>query len=169
MANAKHLDARHMANGGQFEPMRTNNFELQIAGIDDSDDIMLSVASFSAPNIQQDVIPVPYGNSNVKFAGKPSFNDSTITCNDFVGMNVEKALSDWQKLAYNYGTGEIGYAHEYKREAYLIEYDTKGLPIRSWRIIGCWLSSLNLGQFSQEGNQVRQIECTFVYDLIMPE
>ena len=170
MAMNTYLDAKHMANGYSFEPMRTNNFELQItgAGIRNTD-IMLSVASFTAPNIQQEAIQVHYGNSSVKFAGKPTFADTTITCNDFIGMDVEKALSDWQKQAYNYESGEVGYAHEYKKEAVLIEYDTKGNPKRQWRIIGCWISSLNLGQFSQEGNQVRQIECTFVYDLIIPD
>jgi len=165
------LDARHMANGQNFEPMRTNNFELQITGLDGNmgEKIMLAVASFTAPNIQQEPITVPYGNSSVKFAGKPTFADTSITCNDFVGIDTERTLSEWQKKAYDYETGEIGYAEEYKKEAVLMEYDTKGKLQRSWTIIGCWISSLNLGQFSQDGNQVRQIECTFVYDLIMPD
>lgn len=168
MAQISYLGAQHMANGQAFEPLRTNNFEVQITGLRNGESVTLSVDTFKAPNISQEVITVPYGNSKVKFAGTPTFNDSSISCNDFVGLDVERILSDWQKLAYNYGTEEIGYAKEYKKEGYLIEYDTKGKVVRQWRLIGCWLSSLDIGSFNQAGNEVHKVECTLVYDFAIP-
>lgn len=183
------LGTYHMANVHTFEPQRTNNFEVQITGMgEDGKTLTLAVANYSAPTIEQNIIEVDYGNNRIKFAGKPTFNNSSITLNDFIGQEVEKKLSDWQKLAYDYETQRVGWAYSkdgagntfndnqgnpvyggYKKTAYLIEYAPDGSMPRSWVLVGCWIQSLNLGNFTQEGNSVRQIECTLVYDYAIPE
>lgn len=192
MANNVHpyqLGTYHMANVHEFEPQRTNNFEVQITGLgEDGKTITLAVASYSAPQISQQVIEVDYGNNRIKFAGKPTFENSSITLNDFIGQEVEKKISDWQKLAYDYSTQKIGWAYNktvngntitgqdgnqvyggYKKTCYLIEYAPDGSMPRVWMLVGCWIQSLNLGNYSQDGNQVRQIECTLVYDYAIPD
>lgn len=183
------LGTYHMANVHEFEPQRTNNFEVQITGLgEDGKTITLAVASYSAPQIEQQVIEVDYGNNRIKFAGKPTFNNSSITLNDFIGQEVEKKISDWQKLAYDYSTQKVGWAYNrdvagnvftdnqgngvyggYKKTCYLIEYAPDGSMPRVWMLVGCWIQSLNLGSYSQEGNAVRQIECTLVYDYAIPD
>lgn len=164
------LGTYHMANDNAFEPQRTNNFEVQITGLgtEQSQVITLSVASYDAPTISQQPIEINYGNNIIKFAGKPSFQDSNITLNDYIGKEVEKILSDWQKLSYDYNTQKIGWASDYKKTGYLIEYDPSGGSPRQWMLVGCWLSSLQLGNFSQDGNAVRQVTCTLVYDYAIP-
>lgn len=194
MANNKvqpyQLGTYHMANVHEFEPQRTNNFEVQIVGLPNTNGrtITLAVASYTAPQIEQQVIEVDYGNNKIKFAGKPTFNNSPITLNDFIGQDVEKIISDWQKLAYDYSTQKIGWAYNrdvagnvftdeqgnqvyggYKKTAYLIEYAPDGSCARTWMLVGCWIQSLSLGNYSQEGNAVRQIECTLVYDYAIPD
>lgn len=165
-----HMGTYHMANNDTFEPQRNNNFEVQITGLgEDGRVITLAVATYSAPSINIEVITVPYGNNKIKFAGTPSFEDSSITLNDFIGQEVEKKLTNWQKKVYNYSNQKIGWAKDYKRTCYLIEYDPSGGTPRAWKLIGCWLSSLQLGEFSQEGNSVRQVTCTLTYDYAIPE
>lgn len=160
----------HMANDNAFEPQRSNNFEVQITGLgEDGKTITLSVDSFDAPNITQNPIEVPYGNNKIKFAGTPSFADSSITTTDFIGKDVEKVLSNWQKLSYDYSTQKIGWAKDYKKTAYLIKYDPSGGTPRSWVLVGCWLSALNLGSFAQGNSEVRKINCTLTYDYAIPD
>lgn len=165
-----HLGTYHMANDNSFEPQRKNNFEVQITGLgSDGKTITLAVDTYSAPQINISVIPVPYGNNTIKFAGVPSFENSSITLNDFIGQEVEKKLSDWQKQVYDYSTQKIGWATDYKKIGYLIEYDPSGGSPRQWQLVGCWLSELKLGDFTQTGGEVRKVDCTLVYDYAIPE
>lgn len=181
----------HMVNNYNYEPQRTNNYEVQIVGLEGIKDmygstisqsmnaseiITLSTASFEAPNITISPITVRYGNNSIKFAGVPEFPDSSIVLNDYIGVNTEKILSAWFSQAYNPVTEEIGYAAEYKKTAFLIEYDSKyatgskkyDYQSRVWKMEGCWLANLQLGSFSAEGGAVRQITATMVYDCVKP-
>ena len=165
------LGTYHMANNNVYEPQRTNNFEVQITGFTGSktsETITLAVDSYSAPQINISVIEVPYGNNRIKFAGTPTFENSSITLNDFIGQDVEKQLSNWQKEAYDYDTQAVGFATEYKKIGYLIEYDPKGGTPRQWKLVGCWIANLNLGNYAQGTNEVRKIECQLVYDYAIP-
>lgn len=173
----------HMVNHSGFEPQRTNNFEVQIAGLSKLKPagtgkildmgkagqlITLSVASYAAPQINVSSINIAYGNNKVKFAGLPEFPDSQIVLNDFIGIDVENILSTWQSCVYNPSNQCIGLAKDYKKTAYLHEYDPAGTNLRSWELDGVWLSNLQLGDFNQEGNASRQITCTLIYDRAIP-
>ena len=41
--------------------------------------------------------------------------------------------------------------------------------VQRWKRMGCWPSSVNLGDFNQEGGSVRQITMTLQFDWCMPE
>lgn len=180
--NPLQLGTYHMAQSNDFEPQRNNNFEVQITGLSGlttvdkgraissnaGNLITLSVASYSAPQINVSPINVSYGNNKIKFAGLPEFPDSSIVLNDYIGIGVEKILSAWQKLVYDPKTQKVGLASEYKKDAYLIEYAPDGTQARQWRLVGCWPSQLQLGDFNQEGNTVRQVTITLTYDYVIP-
>lgn len=131
--------------------------------------IMLSVDSFTAPSIEIAQITTQYGNNSIKWAGKPEFPNSTITVNDYIGIQVERILAAWFRCAYDFRTEKIGLARHYKKTGYLIEYDPKGGTARCWRLDGLWLASFNLGEWSQEGNAQRKIQATLVYDRVVPD
>lgn len=176
------LGTYHMVSNTGFEPQRNNNFEVQITGLNSlksvdkgkslasnaGELITLSVATYSAPQINISPITVSYGNNKVKFAGTPEFPDSSIVLNDYIGINVERILSAWQRLVYDPKTQAIGNAADYKKMAYLLEYDPSGKQCRQWELHGCWISQLQLGDFNQEGNSVRQVTCTLTYDWAVP-
>ncbi len=174
---------QHMVNNDYYEPQRTNNYEVQIIGLEGIKDmrgrsisqsstagdiITLSTASFEAPSISVDPITVRYGNSSIKYAGVPSFGDASIVINDYIGLNTEKILTAWYGQVYNPIDEIIGYATDYKRRAYLIEYDTKYVQARSWIMEGVWPQNLNLGSYSAEGGSQRQITMTLIYDRLIP-
>lgn len=187
MANKNnHVGTNHITNDttSKFEPMRRNNFEVQITGLnkvnaagtsnpmttksksDGYSLLTLSVASYSAPQVNINPITVHYGNNSAKFAGKPEFPDSSLVVNDYVGADVEGLIMSWQNAVYNTETEQIGVAAYYKKTGYLLEYDMQGCLIRSWTIHGCWPSQVNLGDFSQEDPNIRQITITLTYDKI---
>ena len=175
----------HMIGQVGFEIQRTNNYEVQIAGLGDnlvdmngnsltqaakaSEIITLSTASFDAPTITIDPIVVSYGNGKVKYAQVGTFGDTSITLNDYIGLNTEKILGAWFAQAYNPVQEIVGYAIDYKKTAYLIEYDSKYVQARSWKLEGCWLSTFQLGSYSAEGGYQRQMTGTLVYDRMVPD
>lgn len=177
------LGTSFMYGNDGWEPQRTNNFELLVENLDSitmangeifkpangRERITLSVASFTAPQLEISQITTHYANNSVKWAGKPDFPNSSIVVNDYIGVQIEEILSAWFRAAYDFRSEKIGYATDYKKTAYLVEYSPKGDNPRIWRLEGCWLANFNLGEWSQEGNQQRQINATFVYDRIYPE
>lgn len=166
MAYRDHMGASLIDASRNLEPVRNNNFEVYIPGLDDEANFRLSVASYSAPQINMSTIQTSYGNDKVKFAGLPEFPDSTIVLNDYITMDTLTALQNWSKQVYDPKTAKIGYAFEYKRYGYLMEYTAQGEFLRQWILQGIWPSSLNLGDYNQEGGQIRQITVTMVYDKI---
>lgn len=182
MSEPIQLGTYHMVGRDSFEPQRTNNFEVQITGLDSltsvdkgtslasnaSELITLSVATYSAPSINISPITVSYGNNKIKFAGLPEFPDSQIVLNDYIGADIEKILTAWQKLAYNPKNQKVGNASVYKKTGYLREFSPDGSICRQWAIFGMWISNLSLGEFNQEGGNVRQITCTLQYDYCYP-
>lgn len=181
-ATAKKLGTGFMVKNENWEPQRVNNFELVIEGLnkitlangdvfhcgDAGDRIMLSVQNFTAPSLEIARITTQYANNSVKWAGKPEFPDSSVTVNDYIGVQVERILSAWFRAAYDFDSEKIGLAKNYKKTAHLIEYDPQGGQPRIWKMEGCWLANFNLGEWNQDGNQQRQIQATFIYDRVYP-
>lgn len=187
ITNQYKLGTYHMVGNDDFEPQRTNNFELQITGLETlkyfqnnqsgiggavpsniATQLTLSVSDFSAPNFNVSPIEIPYANNKVKYAGVPSYEGGSITFNDFLGMDTERLLMAWFKEVYNPASQAVGRATSYKKTAFLVEYDPSGQFSRVWELVGCWISSLDLGTFAQGTNDVRKISCTFQYDHCKP-
>ena len=96
----------HLSNNRTFEVQRTNNFEVVFEGL--SEDITLSVASFSLANITNDPIEIPYGNSKVKVAGQGAFDDASLVVNDYIIADIEKQLWAWRKKVFDPQTMKVG-------------------------------------------------------------
>ena len=98
----ENFGAYHLANAANdlYEPMRTNAFRFIVTDIDnlvraDSDDVIknaqelleFSVVSFTVPTFTQDVITIRRGNSVMKAAGVPSFNEGELVIKDYMGAD----------------------------------------------------------------------------------
>lgn len=170
------------ANG--FEPQRTNNFEMVITGLstikpagDDvysekvanmlknmGDDLVLSIKNGFTPKENISTLEVPYGNSLVKFAGKPTYDDGTIIWNDYYDKDIELILKAWQRAASNPKNGAIGDAKNYKRECIMTMYSPGYTVARRWLIHGCWVNHVNGDDMGNENNSIRTLSAGFVYD-----
>ena len=179
------MGSYHLAdNPSLYEVARSNNFEFvvtnlgdllraganetdnnaYIKGSTDEDVIRLSVESSSVPTYKQAVLSLRRGNSVMKFAGLPDFDDGSLVVRDFIGADTKSALMAWQNLSYNVKTQKVGQMKNYKKDCYLMEYTPDMQLIRTWTLKGCWIAGLQMGEFNQESGDKRTITATIPYD-----
>ena len=181
--------AYHISNNTvEYNPQRKNNFTLIVNGLnnlprvgsvdsslgdlgvndyieDGQNQLILALKSSDTPQITQNPITINRGNSTIKFAGKPSFNDINIEAYDFIGSNVKDTLLAWQNLSYNTKYDYVGNAWSYKKDCQLLQLDPVGNLIRYWEIKGAWLQSVTPGNFSvDDGDTAQTVSATISYD-----
>ena len=176
----------HIAdNPNLYEPARSNNFELVVTGIDEllqagvdantatesdyiingQETIRVSVLSSSVPHFELDVIDVKRGNNTAHFAGVPTFSNTTLVVNDYMGARTKDVLMAWQGLAYDVRSEKVRLASNYKKDCVLYEYTPDfDTVIRYWEIKGAWVSNITESEFSNETNDKREVTATIVYD-----
>ena len=172
----------HGIGQDDWEPQRTNNFKIefpnlgQLFTIDQglalpgnaSDLLSLYVKSVSYPSTTIDKLTIWYGNNSVNFAGRPSYGDVEIVVNDFIGIQSERILMGWSGLVYNPKTEAIGWASQYKRDGYLLEFAPDGTCVRRTQLRGCFPGTVAPGNFSNDDNSLREISVTFYCDVAIP-
>ena len=184
--------AWHLADNPQlYEPMRNNTFELVVTGLGDlikagastTDDnipidgrdvidgswaqevIRFSVNKATIPNFTQSVISINRGNTVVKYAGTMTFENGSMEVIDYIGADSKSVLMAWQALSGNIKNETVGYARDYKKDCYLIEYDPSYKEVRHWEIKGAWVAGVPNDELSHEGgNDKRVITATLVFD-----
>ena len=175
----------HLADNPQlFEVQRQNNFEFVVTDIDGfiragalgtesnakinkaQEMLRLSVTKSFVPHFTQEVVNIKRGNSTLKYAGVPSFPEGSIDFNDYIGADIKSILKAWQNLSYNVRTEKVGSLDvtNYKKDCYLIEYTPDYRKVRTWRLYGCWISSLSEGEYTSDSGDKHQISCTIQYD-----
>ena len=86
--------------------------------------------------------------------------------NDYIGADTKSVLMAWQNMSYNVRTEKVGSLDvtPYKKDCYLIEYTPDYRKVRTWRLYGCWISSLTEGEYTAEDGGKHNIDCTIQYD-----
>ena len=136
--------------------------------------IRLTVHEASIPHFQLATLSIRRGNSVVKYAGVPTFEAGSLVCTDMIGAQSKAVLEAWQNLAYNVLTDKGGRAYTadgkgYKKEAELVEYTSDHVRVRSWKLIGCWISNITEENYNMESDEIRRITCAIEYDRAIPE
>lgn len=165
-------------NPKHYEIQRTNNFVFYIEGLSKSlnipqntyaqanadDVIRISVNKAFIPHFTQSPITVKRGNNTMKFAGAPEFSAGDITLNDFIGAGTKDVLMAWQSKSYDVRTEKVGLATDYKRDAYLLEYTPDYQLVRTWKLMGCWISELSEDPYSHDSAEKHSINAKIEYD-----
>lgn len=181
--NISQIGTYHLAdNPTLYEVQRDNNFEFIVTGIDnilrvDADEndvnariknasqtLRFSVVSTSIPMFTQQPIEIRRGNTVMKAAGVPTFSDGSLVVNDFIGADTKSALMAWQNLSYDVKTERVGRMADYKKTCYLTEYTPDYKLVRTWKLMGCWVSGLSEGDFNMEQNGKKTITATITFD-----
>ena len=187
----ENIGAYHLAdNPALYEPQRRNNFRFLITDIDgilrpgatgenDTDSLVnaqkyidMAVVSQTVPTFTQSVIEIRRGNSVMKAAGIPTFNEGSLVVKDYIGADTKSILMAWQNLSYNVETEKVGRMSAYKKDCYLIEYDPDYKMVHQWLLKGCWISGIQMQEYTNESGDEQSITATIQYDkafLQMPD
>lgn len=184
------IGAYHLAQNPEiYEVQRSNNFEFIVnmgdllkVYADESDGesayitgdkaqeiIRFSVVSASLPMFSQQPIEIRRGNSVMKAAGIPTFTDGSLVVNDYIGADTKSVLMSWQQLSYNVKTQKVGNMADYKKTCYLQEYTPDYKLVRTWKLLGCWVSSIQEGEFNMEDGSKKTISANITYDYAIME
>lgn len=162
-----------------YEIQRSNTFMFYVNGLskmldipqntwaaDNADDVIrLSVNKASIPHFTQSAISLKRGNNTMKFAGTPEFDQGSISVTDFIGAGTKDILMAWQGKSYDVKTEKVGLATDYKKDAYLLEYTPDYQLVRTWKLMGCWISSISEPEYSHDsGADKRSIDVKIEYD-----
>ena len=168
-----------LANNPQiYEVQRNNNFMFYVEGLskklgisynkyadDNADDVIkISLSKAFVPHFKQSPITLKRGNNTMKFAGAPEFESGNIALDDFIGAGTKDVLMAWQNKSYNVRTEKVGLASDYKKDAWLLEYTPDYQLVRTWKLMGCWISGLTDDDYSHDSAEKHQITATIEYD-----
>ena len=158
------LGASHLASEG-YEVQRTNNFEIQIDNVSKVRSLILAVVSGFLPNESNEVISLNYGNTTITVAGKANANGSgSLVVRDLVQQDIEQVIDEWRASVYDKETDGIGFASDYKKDAYVTQYAPDGSLHRVWILEGVWPSAVDYGQVSYDNPGAKTISITLQYD-----
>lgn len=173
------LGTYYLADNPQYyEPQRANNFVFYVEGLAGSlnipqntwaqnnaeDIIRVACSKANVPSFTQSPLTIKRGNNTIKFAGTPEFGEGSLTLRDYIGAGTTDVLYAWQQCAYNTTTEKVGLATDYKKDAYLLEYTPDYQLVRTWKLYGCWISGLEMGEYNHDSNELRTLGCTIQYD-----
>lgn len=156
------MNGSHLSSDSNYELQRQNHFECFIG--DYGQNITLAVSKAFLPEASLDVVEIPYFNGKAKMAGLMNFESGSIEIRDAIGIDVEKILYDWFKLAYDWDTGKMGKAANYKKTIQMREYSADGEIQRTWELKGCWISTFSGGDLDYSSGDVKVITLTIQYD-----
>jgi hypothetical protein len=147
-------------DSGEAKVEDGTRFDNQIA----SDNLRLNVVKASVPSFSVEPHQYRRGNDVVKFAGVPTFKDGNILVDDVVGLRTKDMLYSWLYLAYNPITRKGGRMKDYKKTCMLIEYTQDFEQIRYWTLHGCFITTIDEGDFDRENDGKRQLSVGISYD-----
>lgn len=149
-----------------------------------------SLQSVSSPTKNVGSIIIDFFNTQVKFAGKPTYSDANITLNTLIGIQTKNILAAWSDMCQEEQGLAGGWARSdgtitsytqaqamdeqtlfshigYKVDGILLECARDGSIVNQWDYIGMWLKSFTPGSFTMSGaNSPSQISGTISVDLI---
>ena len=145
-----------------YEPKRKNRFVLRFPsdlGIQE-----WTVESAGRPKITQNVVNIPFLNTQTSVLGRYTWDDMNVTFRDMIGPSTMQAIMEWIRLHSESITGRQGYAAGYKRDIELEMLDPTGVVIEKWICKNCWLTNMDGGDLNQTDDALATITCTIKMD-----
>jgi hypothetical protein len=143
-----------------------------------SRNLELSLLSVTVPPIEMETVEVSRFHDTAKHISKfTTMGDMNVTFYDYVDGSASAILFIWQSLVGDKRTGAISYKGEYiLAGARLTEYgpkapaQTEGAEyiLAEHQMVNIYPKSIDLGEHSYEGAEVRKVQVTFSIDNIYP-
>ena len=145
---------------------RNNNFVVTIVDVTENEgqNLDLIIRKAFLPKVSLNVLDLRHGNDALKFPGVATWEGGTISIIDVLNKDELDALLAWYKKTYDWETGTIGVAREFKKIGYITEYASDGRFRRKWNTEGMWISALDLGELDASSGELKQITATIQID-----
>jgi len=159
-----------------LEPQRTNNWSLDITGLDSADNnsITLGLQAFQLPTETSDLIEVYYMNERRQYAGRTMYDGGTLSLTDWIDQGTAEAIRKWRLSVYDPRTGKIGIKSQYAKRGTINLYAPGGESAsdptltKAWSLRNLWPVSVTWGNLDMQSSDKIQIEVQMVYDKAVP-
>nr|CAI9751262.1 hypothetical protein DGKKSRWO_DGKKSRWO_CDS_0002 [uncultured phage]CAI9752089.1 hypothetical protein CVNMHQAP_CVNMHQAP_CDS_0002 [uncultured phage] len=150
----------------------------------------VSMQSVNSPTKSIASIAIDFFNTQIKYAGKPTYSDANMTINTLIGLGSKNILSAWADICLDDNTLKGGWARTdidkiktlnlktisdsellryigYKVDGVLLECARDGTVLNQWSYIGMWVSRFTPGNYTMAGaNTPSQVSATITVDQI---
>jgi hypothetical protein len=154
---------------GVFQPKQQHLWDIIIPGVPGLDGhtetLQLSLKSAGLPSESTGEVKVPMDSSEVKFAGKTSFENISLMFSDYIDRNTAALIRNWRSKVFDPITGGAGLVAQYKLDGYAKVYsDQTEEYIATYALQGAWPSTGKWGDLDRSSAELVQISVTLVID-----
>jgi hypothetical protein len=141
----------------------------------------LSLLSCTIPSFEFESTELNHFNDTVKHLSKFStINDMSATFYDYINGSSTMIMLAWQSRVGFKLTGEMGYKDDYvcdmdlhlygpNRPGVILEDENYGSgSLTQYKILNAWPRSVEVGDFSYDGAEIKKVTVQFSYDVIVP-
>ena len=152
-----------------------------VSGNDLSTVLDLSLLSCTIPSFEFESVELNHFNDSVKHLSKFSaINDMSSTFYDYINGSSTMIMLAWQSMVGFKLTGEMGYKEDYvcdmdlhlygpNRPGLISNADSASIgSLTQYKILNAWPRSVEIGDFSYDGAEIKKVTVQFSYDLIVP-
>lgn len=162
------LATKLASQSGEFSPQHVNNWSIDIVGVEEMDILHLSLDSGFNPQVALDEVVIPFGNSEVYYAGKSRFGPGTLGIRDYIDRDCQRIVANWFAQAMpgllDPTDGRIGVPADYKKEGDVWNFGPDGEGIRLWSLSGVWPSQVQFGGLTMASAEQVMISLQLRYD-----
>ena len=153
--------SQDMLIADNFDPKQKNMFILSIG---DPAIPSFLIKTVKKPSITTDKITYDYLNKKKHYQGKWEWQDQDITLVDPIAPSGSAIVMDWLKQQHDPKTGRNGYASQYKKTITIEQLGPMGDVVEKWQMFGCFLTSIDWGDFDSSSTEFSEINLTLSVD-----
>jgi hypothetical protein len=145
------------------------------------DVLNLSLLSCTIPAFEFESGELNHFNDSVKHLSKFSANnDMSAVFYDYINGSSTTIMLAWQSAVGFKLTGEMGYKEDYACDMDLYIYgpnrpgivynddSAENAALMQYKILNAWPRSVDVGDFSYDGAEIKKVTVQFTYDIIVP-
>ena len=143
-------------------PRKKFSWSVEFDGLD-----AILVQKLKIPTVSVDSVEHGVANILNKTAGMVKIGDLELTKLKFQNKNESWAW-DWLMDSSNQETGQVGLPTDYKKNGYIIHYDSDGESVlEKWQVIGCWPKNIEIDELDKVSSDNMMEKVTLSCDQIV--
>ena len=142
-----------------FQPKTANRFVMTVTDLP-----AFLIKKVTRPSITFGEIVLDHINTKRKIAGKGDWQPITMTLYDPILPSGAEYAMNWIRRVYQAGTGQAGYASEYKEDVVIEGLDPAGAICERWVVKGAYPEAVTMGENDWANEGIVEIELTLKYD-----